>query len=116
MPKETDWYPGIVDLATQHGWLVHHTRAALRQSGKWSTPIMGRRGYPDFTFCHPARGVVMFREVKGPRTTVDPDQKIWLAGLQTCGVDVDIWRMPKDWERAVTELTFGRGHVQDSML
>ena len=116
MPKETDWYSPIVDLATQHGWLVHHTRPAIRQSGKWSTPIMGHKGYPDFTFVHPQRELLMFREIKGRRTPVDPDQKIWLAALARTGVDVDIWRMPQDWERAVATLTFGRGTVQLPML
>lgn len=108
---ETDWYGPIRDLATQHGWLVHHTRPAMRQSGKWSTPILGHKGYPDFTFVHPVRHLVMFREVKGPRTKVYDEQHQWLDALAAAGADVAIWRLPVDWEQAVSELTFGRGTV-----
>lgn len=116
MPKETDYYPAIIDVAKTWGWLVHHTRAAMRQSGKWSTPIMGHKGYPDFTFVHPAERIILFREIKGAKTTVEGDQKIWLAALDASGADVDIWRMPRDWDLVVATLSFGRGTVQLPML
>jgi hypothetical protein len=77
---------------------------------------MGDRGWPDFVFSHPAKKITLFREIKNKRTPVDPDQKKWLASLKASGLDVDIWRMPDDWERAVAVLTFGRGQVQNPMM
>ncbi len=88
----------------------------MRQSGKWSTPIMGDKGYPDFTFVHPAEGLVLFREIKGAKTKVEPEQKIWLAALDRSGADVDVWRFPRDWPTAVETLSFGRGTVTLPML
>lgn len=110
--RETDWYPGLVQLAHQFGWRVNHARAAAGRSGKWSTPIMGHPGYPDFTFAHPS-GVVLFREIKGPRTTVTPDQQIWLDQFTTAGLDAGVWRMPADWPLAVETLSFGRAAAGD---
>jgi hypothetical protein len=32
------------------------------------------------------------------------------------GLDVDIWRMPDDWPRAVAALSFGRASPEQSLL
>jgi hypothetical protein len=113
---ETDWYPNLVQEAHRWGWLVEHHRSVKTSTGRHMTAIMGDIGWPDFTFSHPERGITVFREIKGPRTVVTPTQKRWLASLHRSGLDVDVWRMPADWPKAVALLSFGRAAVTSPML
>ena len=113
---ETDWYPKLVDLGHQFGWRVKHDRTVKTSTGRHMTALMGDPGWPDFVFSHPVRRITIFREIKGPKTTVDDDQKKWLASLRVSGLDVDIWRFPDDWPRAVALLSFGRASPEQSML
>lgn len=113
---ETDYYPKLVALAHQFGWLVEHHRTVKTASGKHMTAIMGDKGWPDFTFSHPRHKITLFREIKNKKTPVEPDQKKWLASLAASGLDVDIWRMPEDWPRAVAALSFGRASPEQSLL
>lgn len=80
------------------------------------TAIMGDKGWVDFVFSHPSKQLTLFREIKGKKTPVEPDQKKWLASLAASGLDVDIWRMPEDWPRAVAQLSFGRASPEQSLL
>lgn len=113
---ETSYYPKLVALAHQFGWLVEHHRTVKTASGKHMTAIMGDKGWVDFVFSHPAKQLTLFREIKGKKTPVEPGQKKWLASLAASGLDVDIWRMPEDWPRAVAQLSFGRASPEQSLL
>ena len=114
--QELDWYPKLNALAAQYGWRVKHDRAVQQANGRHLTALMGDPGWPDFTFSHPARKITIFREIKGAKTRVEGDQKKWLASLAASGLDVDIWRMPDDWPRAVATLSFGRASPEQSLL
>ena len=114
--KETAWYPQLVSLAHQFGWLVKHDRTVKTADGRHMTALMGDAGWPDFVFSHPARKLTVFREIKGPKTRIEPDQKKWLASLSASGLDVDIWRFPNDWPLAVALLSFGRASPEQSLL
>jgi hypothetical protein len=109
--REDDFYQPLVDLAKLFGWRIHHQRPAQNRSGKWSSAILGDPGFPDFMFSHPT-GLLVIREIKGPRTTVTDDQSAWLTTLVSSGVDAGVWRMPDAWPDAVATLTFGRGDLQ----
>lgn len=113
---ETDWYPKLVQTAHQFGWRVKHDRTVQDSKGRHLTALMGDSGWPDFVFSHPRHKITIFREIKGAKTTVDDEQKKWLASLAASGLDVDIWRMPDDWPRAVAVLSFGRASPEQSLL
>lgn len=113
---ELDWYPKLVAVAHQYGWRVKHDRTVKTATGHHMTALMGDPGWPDFTFSHPSRKITIFREIKGAKTPVETDQKRWLATLAASGLDVDIWRMPDDWPRAVAILSFGQGSPEQTML
>lgn len=114
--RETDWYPKLESLAKQHGWRVKHDRTVQQANGRHLTALSGHKGWPDFVFSHPARKITIFREIKEAKTVVEEDQKKWLATLAASGLDVDIWRMPADWPRAVATLSFGRASPEQSLL
>lgn len=114
--RERDWYPKLNTLAAQFGWRVKHDRTVQQADGRHLTALMGDPGWPDFVFSHPRRKITLFREIKGPETRVDPEQKLWLASLAMSGLDVDIWRFPDDWPRAVAALSFGRASPEQSLL
>lgn len=90
--REQDYYPKLVKLGHQFGWLVEHHRTVKTASGRHMTAIMGDKGWVDFVFCHPGKKITLFREIKGAKTPVEPDQKKWLAAMHASGLDVDVWR------------------------
>ncbi len=114
--REQDYYPKLVKLGHQFGWLVEHHRTVKTASGRHMTAIMGDKGWVDFVFCHPGKKITLFREIKGAKTPVEPDQKKWLAAMHASGLDVDVWRMPRDWPIAVAQLSFGRASPEQSLL
>lgn len=70
----------LVEAAKRGGWLCHAERAAMRQSGKWSTPITGDAGFPDLVLSHPTRGTVYW-ELKRRPNKPTPAQTEWLELL-----------------------------------
>lgn len=96
----------IVELARTFGWHVAHFRPARTQHG-WRTPVAADgKGWPDLTLATP--GHLLFREIKGQRETVSPEQRRWGHWLTEAGADWAIWR-PSDWPHIVTTLTHGKG-------
>lgn len=93
---EAEFQKEVVALAKLTGWLVMHTRPALNQSGKWSTPIQGHKGFPDLVLSHRNRGTV-FAELKAEKGRLSPEQKIWLEVLAESGCEVHVWR-PSDMQ------------------
>lgn len=74
-----------------------HTRPALNQSGKWSTPIQGHKGFPDLVLSHRKHGT-LFTELKAEKGRLSPEQKIWLEVLSESGCEVHVWR-PSDMQK-----------------
>lgn len=81
----------VIDMARFYGWLVHHDRPARRQSGAWSTPIQGDRGYPDLTLAKPGR--LLIPELKTQRGVRTADQIRWAQALHP---HYRLWR-PANW-------------------
>ena len=87
----------VIDLATYHGWLVAHFRAAKMGDGRWVTPMVGDPGFPDLVLAR--RGDVIFAELKVGRGKVSAVQKAWLEALRSSEWErtheVYLWR-PED--------------------
>jgi hypothetical protein len=81
----------VIDLARHLGWLVHHVRPAMRQSGGYSTPIQGHKGYPDLTLAKPGR--LLIPELKSQVGRCSPEQRAWADALDPY---YRLWR-PADW-------------------
>lgn len=88
----------VIQYAHLRGWLVHHARPALRQSGGWSTPIQGDRGFPDLVLARD--GIVLFAELKSAKGRLTVEQKAWLESVGDMGV---VWR-PADWPQVEARL------------
>ena len=102
MSSERDFQQAVVELARLCGWLVHHTRPALTQRGRWLTPIQGDAGFPDLVLCRPPR--VIFAELKRNGARPTPQQQGWLDALSACaGVEVYLWT-PADCQQIVETL------------
>lgn len=85
----------VIELAMLRRWRIHHSRPAIRQSGKWSTPITGHKGLPDLILLRPPR--LLFVELKTEKGSLSPGQIQWAAGLQAVeGIESYVWR-PSDW-------------------
>ena len=86
--SEDEFKEWVLGEAQRGGWMVHHDRPAMTQSG-WRTAIQGDPGYPDLTLAR--GGVTILRELKSEKGRVTPDQEYWIkaAGAQ-------VWR-PSDW-------------------
>ena len=78
---EKDFQRTVIEMAKVLGWRVHAERPAIRQSGKWSTPIQGDAGFPDLVLAHPQKGVI-FAELKSERGRLSEGQRDWYSALQ----------------------------------
>ena len=99
--RERHLQNAIVKAARLLGWLVHHTRPALSQTGRWHTPLQGHTGFPDLVLVYPAQSeneqtAIIFAELKSKRGRVSDAQRRWQEALmQAQGVEYYIWR-PSD--------------------
>jgi hypothetical protein len=93
--KESEWTRRVVQMAKTAGWLVHHSRPAINQRGRWLTALSGTPGLPDLVMVKPPR--VIFAELKRQNLAVfTDDQRRWLDALRACyGIEVYVWR-PSD--------------------
>ncbi len=102
---EAEFQRSVIELAQALGYLVHHVRPAMRQSGKWSTPIQGHKGFPDLVFAHPT-GRVLFVELKSENGVLSPEQKDWGEALARSS-PYYVW-YPSDWDHLVSILNVYR--------
>jgi hypothetical protein len=77
--KESELQSVVIDLLNAFNWRFTHFRPAMRQSGRWSTPISGHAGYPDITATK--NGAILFIELKSEKGRIRPDQHEWLNDL-----------------------------------
>ncbi len=99
--SEEDFKARVIDAATWHGWLVHHSRPARTARG-WRTPVEGDAGLPDLVLAR--AGVVILAELKKRRAYPTPEQRRW---LEQAGPHARLWR-PADWPAILIELSAGR--------
>jgi len=104
---ESECQRTIIDAAGLAGWMCHAERPAVRQSGRWSTPIAGHPGFPDLVLVHPARGILTFVELKRRPNKVEPAQARWHGALAAIGADVRVWYVPDDLDEILQFLTRG---------
>lgn len=90
-PLEAEWQSEVIRLATIGGWRHHHQFNARRSA----------KGWPDLTLVRPPELVIA--ELKTERGRVSEEQKVWLADLSACGVEVYVWR-PRDLEEVSARL------------
>lgn len=82
----------VIELAELLGWRVWHVYDSRRQKVE---------GMPDLIL---VRERVVWAELKGPRTRVEPIQVEVLDQLRATGAEVYLWR-PKDWDEVVAVLS-----------
>lgn len=95
MGEESEFQSKVIALAKKCGWRVYHTVNA-RGSAK---------GFPDLVLVHPARKLVLFREIKSDGGSISKEQWDWLCDLGGAGANAGIWR-PHEWpeiERILTQ-------------
>jgi hypothetical protein len=99
----------LIELASTLGYEHLHIRPAMRQSGRWSTPISGGLGvgYPDLSLARPATatrpGRFVLVECKAEDGRLSPPQKRVHDVLRAAGVEVYTWR-PSELESAARVL------------
>lgn len=103
-PTETECQATIIEAARYAGWLIHHTRPAINQSGRWSTPLSGHAGFPDLILAHP-RGRLLIVELKRRPNRATTAQDEWLTTLRACGIDARLVWVPDQLDELLTELT-----------
>jgi len=104
-PSEADCQRTIVEAARLAQWLVHAERPALRQSGKWSTPVQGDPGFPDLVLVHERRRMLLFVELKRKPNRLTSGQTRWLMALQAAGVWAQALYVPEQMTELLTLLT-----------
>lgn len=99
--KESDfatWIEAILDLG---GWTWTHFEPAVRQSGRWATPMRGDRGFPDYVALRDGR--LLFAEIKSETGRLSRDQERWRDELRLAGAEWHLWR-PDDRPLILEEL------------
>lgn len=88
--RERDLQQAVIDLARLLGWLAYHPYDSRR-----SEP-----GFPDLVLVHPAKGRVLYRELKSERGRLSPAQRKWISALNQAGADADVW-YPRHWPEQI---------------
>lgn len=96
---ERQFQQQVIELAQLLGYRVAHFRPALRQSGRWATPVAANgAGFPDLVLV--GRGRVIFVELKSERGRLTPAQSEWRDALIAAHAEWYCWR-PSDWQQIV---------------
>lgn len=85
----------VEHLLDLFGWTWTHFEPAVRQSGRWATPLRGDRGFPDYVAVRFDR--LLFAEIKGTGGRLSGHQAAWLHELGNAGAEVHVW-YPEDLE------------------
>jgi VRR-NUC domain-containing protein len=104
---EAHFQDQVTQLATLLGWSWVHFRPAYTGRGV-RTPVAGPlgKGWPDLVLVHPAKGRVLFVELKRDGAELTPEQLDVLRTLESVAlarddphrqVEVHVWR-PRDWD------------------
>jgi len=100
--SEDDFQSVVLTAALHHGWLGVHFRRAMQKSGRYSTPVQGKKGSPDLILARD--GVVLMAELKTNTGSLRPEQREWRDHL---GNAWRLWR-PRDWADVLAELGTGQ--------
>lgn len=84
---EKEFQEQVMLAAKQLGWsLRYHTFNSKRSA----------KGFPDLVLVHPAKSLVLFRELKTEKGKTTAEQDEWVSALAGAGQDAGVWR-PSDW-------------------
>lgn len=93
--SEAQWSGVVRDVARATGYtLRYHTFSSKRST----------HGFPDWVFCRPRDGRLIFAELKTEGGKVSNDQLLWLEGLRACGVEAYVWR-PSQYDEIASVLS-----------
>jgi hypothetical protein len=98
---EKDFASQLEYLLDLNGWKWTHFRPAMRQSGTWSTPLSGDKGFPDYVAVRPPR--LLFAEIKSSTGRATREQIAWLEDLGESGAESYLWH-PEDFPRILETL------------
>jgi len=87
--READFAVQIEHLLDLFGWMWTHFEPAVRQSGRWATPLRGDKGLPDYVAVR--RGRLLFIEIKGTGGRLTLGQSAWLEQLRHAGAETFVW-------------------------
>ena len=103
---EAEWQEKVIATAHTFGWRVAHFRPAKTDRG-WRTPVSADgKGFPDLVLVHPERWITVFRELKGDKGKLSPEQVEWGKWLSHTTGDYEVWR-PADWPYVLSFLSNG---------
>ncbi len=86
---EAEFQRDVLRTAAELGWgLRYHTQFS----------VGSRKGFPDLVLVRARDRRVVFMELKGPKTAVQPEQVQWREGLQAAGAEAYLFR-PCDEDR-----------------
>lgn len=105
--SEREWQALILRMATVAGWMTNHVRKAPPTGGRQFTPTSAA-GWPDLTLVHPRWRLLVFVEVKGPRTPISPAQREWISALAGPPGVVALIARPRDADVVVPLILEGR--------
>lgn len=102
-PSELQCQRTIVEAAKLAGWRVHAERAAMRQSGRWSTPIQGDKGFVDLILVRD--GELLAVELKRKPNRIEAGQQAWLDALDAVpGVTALVVWVPEQQDAFIASL------------
>ena len=98
-PKESRFQSAVEMWFKGAGWLCYHTWGSIHSVG----------GYPDLTCVLPAKGTVIWAELKTEKGRVSDEQNAWLKALSSIeNAMVFLWR-PSDEDEVMDVI---RGSIQ----
>lgn len=112
--KGARWEDTLRGLARQYGYLAHHMRASLSQSGRWMSAISGDPGFPDWVFAknlldHPTASPDCFVvETKAGNSKTSSAQRVWIESMKAAGIEVHVWNDERHREEARERFSMGR--------
>lgn len=102
-PSELQCERTIIEAARIAGWRVHGEGTAIRQSGRYATPIKGDRGFPDLILVRDS--VMIAVELKRKPNRVEAGQQAWLDALgEVPGVTALIVWVPEQMQAFIESL------------
>lgn len=90
---ETAFAHQIEHVLDLFGWTWTHFEPAIRQSGRWATPLRGEPGFPDYIAVR--NGRLLVAEIKSTTGRLSRAQSAWLEQLRNAGVETHVW-YPED--------------------
>lgn len=100
-PTEAAFQRQVIDYSGLCGWRRIHFRPAIGHHGRYQTPLLGDKGFPDTTLVRGDR--LIFAELKVRPNKPSVDQEAWLAALAKAGAATYVW-YPEDWSEIMEVL------------